>query len=130
MGTFRQEKSKIPLPDSLRNSQRERSWNSGDWTSPCGVQPVGAELEKTLIGALIDALNSLYNLGLGTTTIHDRMVDGEHESPSRRYLFIGGSHAIKEGNAMADRGHEVIICAASGWRPNKTAVEELVVKVE
>jgi hypothetical protein len=58
------------------------------------------------------------------------MNGGEHESPSRRYLFIGGSHAIKEGNAMADRGHEVIICAASGWRPNKTAVEELVIKVE
>ncbi len=64
------------------------------------------------------------------TTIHDRMVGGEHESPSRRYLFVGGSHAIKEGNAMADRGNEVIICAASGWRPNKTTVEELVVKVE
>jgi hypothetical protein len=129
-GTFRQEKSKIPLPDMLRNSQRERSWNSGGWTSPCGVQPVGAELEKSLIGSLINELNSLYNLGLGTTTIHDRMIGGEHESPSRRYLFIGGSHAIKEGNAMADRGHEVIICAASGWRPNKTAVEELVIKVE
>jgi hypothetical protein len=31
---------------------------------------------------------------------------------------------------MADRGHEVIICAASGWRPNKMAVEEMAVKVE
>ncbi len=72
----------------------------------------------------------MYNLGLGTTTILDRMVDGEHESPSRRYLFSGGSHAIKEGNAMADWGYEVIICAASGWRPNKTPVEELVIKVE
>jgi hypothetical protein len=129
-GTFRQEKCKIPLPDSLRNSQRERSWNSGGWASPCGVQPTGAELEKTLIGALIEELNSLYNLGLGKTTIHDRMVDGEQEAPTRRYLFIGGSHAIKEGNAMADRGYEVIICAASGWRPNKTAVEEMVSKVE
>jgi hypothetical protein len=56
-----------------------------------------------LIGSLIEELNSFYNLGLGTTTIHDRMVDGEHESPSRRYLFIGGSHAIKEGNAKRQR---------------------------
>ena len=31
---------------------------------------------------------------------------------------------------MADRGYEVIICAAGGWRPNKTAVEEMVNKVE
>ncbi len=44
-----------------------------------------------------------------------------------RYLFIGGSHARKE---RADRGHEVVICAVSSWRPNKTAVEEMCVKAE
>jgi hypothetical protein len=77
----------------------------------------------------VNELNSLYNLGLGTETIHDRL-ESEDSPPPRRYLFIGGSHAKKEGNAMADRGHEVIICAASGWRPNKTAVEEMVSKVE
>jgi hypothetical protein len=129
-GTFRQEKTKIPLPDSLRNSQRERSWSSGGWASPCGVQPVGPDLEKSLIGALVNELNSLYNLGLGTETIHDRLESEDSSSPPRRYLFIGGSHTKKEGNAIADRGHEVIICAASGWRPNKTAVEEMVSKVE
>jgi hypothetical protein len=129
-GTFRQEKSKIPLPDAFRNSQRERSWTSGGWASPCGAQPAGIELEKSLIGALTSELNSLYNLGLGSETIHDRLEDGEQDPPTRRYLFIGGSHAIKEGNAMADRGHEVIICAVSGWRPNKTAVEEMAGKVE
>ncbi len=114
-GNFRQEKTKTPLPDSFRNSQREWSWSSGGWASPCGVQPVGPDLEKSLIGALVNELNSLYNLGLGTDTIHDRLESGESSSPPRRYLFIGGSHAKKEGNAMADRGHEVIICAASGW---------------
>jgi hypothetical protein len=57
------------------------------------------------------------------------MEGGEHDSPSRQYLYVGGSQAIKEGNAMAHRGHEVLI-SASGWRPNKTAVEELVVKVK
>jgi hypothetical protein len=31
---------------------------------------------------------------------------------------------------MADRGHDVVICAVSGWCPNKTAVEEMAVKVE
>ncbi len=104
---------KTPLPDSLRNSQWERSWSSRGWASPCGVQPVGSEIEKSLIGALISELNSLYNLNLGMDTIHDRMENGESNSPARRYLFIGGSHAKKEGEAMADRGHEVITCAAS-----------------
>jgi hypothetical protein len=123
-------KNKNTVADSLRNSQRERSWSSGGWASPCGVQPVGPVLEKSLIGALVSELNSLHNLGLGTDTIHERMENRENDSPARRYLFIGGSHAKKEGNAMVDRGHEVIICAASGWRPNKTAVEEMMVKVE
>jgi hypothetical protein len=90
----------------------------------------GPDLENSLICALVNELNSLYNLGLGTDTIHDSLESGESSSPPRRYLFIGGSHAKMEGNAMADRGHEVIICAASGWRPNKTAVEEMVSKVE
>jgi hypothetical protein len=31
---------------------------------------------------------------------------------------------------MADRGHEVIVCAVSGWRPNKTAVEEMAARTE
>jgi hypothetical protein len=38
-GTFRLEKIKTPLPDSLRNSQRERS--SGGWASPCGGPACG-----------------------------------------------------------------------------------------
>ncbi len=48
----------------------------------------------------------------------------------RRYLFIGGSHAATEGNVMADRGHEVIVCAVNRWRPNKTAVEEMAARAE
>jgi len=128
-GIFRQEKTKIPVPESFRNSQKERSWVSGGWASPCGAQPVDSELEKTLIGALITELNSLFNLGLGKDTIHDRLIEVQ-DAPARRYLFIGGSHAATEGNVMADRGHEVIVCAVSGWRPNKTAVEEMAARVE
>jgi hypothetical protein len=129
-GVYRPEKTKIPVPETFRNSQKEKSWVSGGWTSPCGVQPVSSELEKTLIGALITELNSLFNLGLGMDTIHDRLVEQPETMSPRRYLFIGGSHAASEGNVMADRGHEVIVCAVSGWRPNKTAVEEMAAKVE
>ncbi len=60
--------------------------------------------------------------------MHDRLL--VKTNVHCRYLFIGGSHAKKEGSALADRGHEVVICAASGWRPNKTAVEEMCEKVE
>jgi hypothetical protein len=78
--------------------------------------------------SLVTELNNLFNLGLGCDTVHDRMfVD---ESRPRGFLCIGGSHAFKEGNNLADRGHEVIICGVRGWRPNKTAVEEMTVKVE
>ncbi len=89
-----------------------------------------SELEKSLIGALITELNNLFNLGLGTDTIHDRLIEQQDTAAIRRYLFIGRSHAATEGNVMADRGHEVIVCAVSGWRPNKTAVEEMAAMVE
>ncbi len=81
-GAFRQEKMKTTLPDSLKNSQWECSWSSRGWVSPCGVQPVGPEIEKSLIRALISELNSLYNLNLGTDTIHNRMENGESDSPA------------------------------------------------
>jgi hypothetical protein len=32
--------------------------------------------------------------------------------------------------ALADRGYEVISCAVAGWRPNKTAIEDMAEKVE
>jgi hypothetical protein len=127
-GAFREEKRKIPLPHSLRFSNPEKSWNSGGWASPSGAQPVSIDTERCLIGSLIAELNTLFNLGLGTDTVHDRL--SANTNAHCRYLFIGGSHAKKEGSALADRGHEVVICAASGWRPNKTAVEEMCEKVE
>jgi hypothetical protein len=48
-GTFRGESCKIPLPERLRNPQTEKSWKSGGWTSPCGVQAVNADTERSLI---------------------------------------------------------------------------------
>jgi hypothetical protein len=102
----------------------------GERASPCGVQPVTAELKTSLIGALITELNNLFNLGFGTDTIHDRLVEQPESAAPRRYLFISGSHAATKGNVMADRGHEVIVWAASGWRPNKTAVEEMAARAE
>ncbi len=47
-GTFRQNPSKIPLPDKLRNPQVEKSWKTGGWTSPCGVRPVTVDMETTV----------------------------------------------------------------------------------
>jgi hypothetical protein len=121
-------KKESPLPHSLRFSHTEKSWNSGGWASPSGAQPVGMDTERCLIGSLIAELNNLFNLGLGTEIVHDRLT--VNDNVQCRYLFIGGSHARREGNALAVRGHEVVICAASGWRPNKTAVEEMCEKAE
>jgi hypothetical protein len=47
-----------------------------------------------LIGALITELNNLFNLGLGTDTIHDRLIEQQDTATIRRYLFIGGSQEM------------------------------------
>jgi hypothetical protein len=95
-----------------------------------GRPPAGqAELEKSHIGSLISELKNLFNQGLGTETVHYRLVDQFESAAPCRYLFVGGSHVAKEGNVMADR-HDMIVCSASQWRPNKMAEEEMSAKVD
>jgi hypothetical protein len=48
----------------------------------------------------------------------------------RKILVIGGSHSIREAEALSSRGFEVISMAASGWRPNLTACEDMAARVE
>jgi hypothetical protein len=43
---------------------------------------------------------------------------------------VGGSHAIKEGEVLSDRGYEVLTCAVAGWRANKTAAEQMAAEVQ
>ncbi len=44
-------------------------------------------------------------------------------------MVIGGSHSIREAEALSERGLEVISVAARGWRPNLTACEDMEAKV-
>ena len=44
-------------------------------------------------------------------------------------LVIGGSHSIRESEALAKKGIEVISVAARGWRPNVTACEDMAANV-
>jgi hypothetical protein len=52
------------------------------------------------------------------------------EGRKPKFLVIGGSHAIQEAEVLAAKGYDVVTCAASGWRANKTASEEMAVKVQ
>jgi hypothetical protein len=52
------------------------------------------------------------------------------ERTVKKILVIGGSHSIRESEALSNRGFEVISVAARGWRPNLTACEDMAAKVE
>jgi hypothetical protein len=54
----------------------------------------------------------------------------QEETRKPKFLVIGGSHALQEGEVLAGKGYDVITCAVSGWRANKTASEEMAEKVE
>jgi len=77
-----------------------------------------------LIVNMINELNSMHNLGLDNLPSIDRLPHDPQENPMR-FLMIGGSHSRREGEALADRGHEVITCSRSGWRANVTAAKEM-----
>jgi hypothetical protein len=128
-GLFFTEKFRHDMPQNLNDCQSICSWVSGGWTSPRGVQPSTPESEQRIVHTLIGELNGLYRLDLGTDPILDRLLPMAESSVTRRALVIGGSHAIKEANALADRGYEVITCAVAGWRPNKSAIEDMAEKV-
>jgi hypothetical protein len=69
----------------------------------------------------------MYNLGLD---LDPNMNTVEKEKRNVKFLVIGGSHAKREGQVLVERGFEVLTCAVGGWRPNKTAGEEMAVQVE
>jgi hypothetical protein len=101
---------------------------SGGWASPCGVRPLTSETEKRIVQTLTAELNDMYDLGLG---VHPNMNNAERENKKNvKFLVIGGSHAKREGQVLVERGYEVYTCAVGGWRPNKTAGEEMAVQVE
>jgi hypothetical protein len=86
------------------------------------------EAEKTIVYKLIAKLNGLYDLGLDSEPVIDRLVDST--TKKLKFLVIGGSHALREGKCLSERGYDVITCAVGGWRANKTAVEDMTEKVK
>jgi hypothetical protein len=86
------------------------------------------EAEKTIVYKLIAELNGLYDLGLDSEPVIDRL--SETSSKKMKFLVIGGSHALREGKCLSERGYDVITCAVGGWRANKTAVEDMTEKVK
>jgi hypothetical protein len=112
---------------SLTNRFEQRSWVSGGWTSPREVKPFTPETEIKLVQTLIHELNGLFDLELGSEPVCDRLV--KDDKTVRKMLVIGGSHSIRESEALAKKGIEVISVAARGWRPNMTACEDMAANV-
>ncbi len=126
-GVFITEKFRHPMPLNLTNRFEQRSWVSGGWTSPREVKPFTLESEKKLVQTMIGELNGLFDLELGSDPSCDRLV--KDDKTVRKMLLIGGSHSIRESEALAKKGIEVISVAARGWRPNMTACEDMAANV-
>jgi len=128
-GNFTTETFRHPMP--IRGSTLTRSWVSGGWASPSGVRPCSPEMEKMIVHALVRDLNTNFDVGLCTDPI--TVPETDENGPDTRkpkFLFIGGSHALREAECLANKGFEVVTCAVSGWRANKTASEEMAEQVQ
>jgi hypothetical protein len=115
----------------LKGSAHTRSWVSGGWASPSGVRSCSPEMEKLIVHALVRDLNGNFDVGLCMDPI--TVPDPELSGPNTRkpkFLFIGGSHSLREAQCLGAKGYDVITCAVSGWRANKTACEEMAEKVQ
>jgi hypothetical protein len=126
-GDWETEKFRHNMPLNLTDFLEQRSWVSGGWTIPRGVQPFTPEVESKIVQTIVRELNCLFDLDLGKEPICDRLI--ESEKKDKRILVIGGSHAIREGEALASRGYDVTMCAVAGWRPNMSAIENMREKV-
>jgi len=102
-GTFITEKFRHDMPSSLIRPRYRCSWVSGGWASPSGALPATPSLEEKIVRAIVLELNSVYKMGLGTSPIHDRS-DEESSASPLKILMVGGSHAIREGQALAGMG--------------------------
>jgi hypothetical protein len=111
-GQFITEKFRHNMPGNQSNSFEQRSWVNGWWSSPCEAQHFTPDSEEKIVQCLTRELNSLFDLGLCTEPIVDRLY--KEESKVRKILVIGGSHSIPEAEALSQRGFEVISIAARG----------------
>ena len=123
-GYYETEVFRHTVPENLSSCQSQCSWISGGWASPRGAHPATIQIETAIIKSLTLELNSLFGLELCTEPIHDRLTPTV-VSGTKKALVIGASHALREGNALSERGYDVITCAVGGWRPNKTACENM-----
>jgi hypothetical protein len=88
-------------------------------------------MKKMIVHALVRDLNSNFDVGLCNDTI--TVLETDENGPDSRkpkFLFIGGSHALREAECLANKGYEVVTCAVSGWRANKAASEEMAEQVQ
>ena len=115
-GYYETEVFRHTVPENLSSCQSQCSWISGGWASPRGAHPATIQIKTAIIKSLTLELNSLFGLELCTEPIHDRLTPTV-VSGTKKALVIGASHALREGNVLAERGYDVITCAVGGVAP-------------
>jgi hypothetical protein len=73
-GEWETEKFRHNMPSNLIEFLEQRSWVSGGWTIPCGVQPFTPEVESRIVQTIVRELNCLFDLDLGQEPICARLV--------------------------------------------------------
>jgi hypothetical protein len=79
-GQFTTEKFRHDMPGNQANAFEQRSWVSGGWASPCEAQPFTPDSEEKFFQCLTRELNSLFDLGLCTEPIVDRLFKEEQQT--------------------------------------------------
>jgi hypothetical protein len=79
-GEWETEKFRHNMPSNLIDFLEQRSWVSGGWTIPSGVQPFTPEVESRIVQSIVRELNCLFDLDLDMA----RSEEGG-DLPIRRY---------------------------------------------
>jgi hypothetical protein len=94
------------------------------------VEPLSEEDEKALLVFLLEELNNLYPLNLGTDVICDRFMEDEvfTEGVMDRtdLVLIGASHLSRLKNHFSPERWNIVDLTVPGWRINSDSVERLV----
>jgi hypothetical protein len=89
---------------------------------------MGAEEERTIVTALISDLNEFYGVGLNPSPLLERGVPTQVTSITKgRIVLVGASHMVRRAKSL---GQGVITLAYPGFRPNVSAIAQLVEKLD
>jgi hypothetical protein len=100
------ERRKMSLPDSLFGNM-STIWESPGGTRRDGVPPVSADDEAKIVMCIVQELSEKFSLELSLSPALSR-TEGEQGQIKTLYVIVGQSHGRRVGEALLNRGEEVI----------------------